>query len=731
MKIIKPQQLILLRAGVQQGQRSALGISVIAGCYLSRPRQFATEATLWQAWRDAPHIMPVMDNAEPKPFAEYLLAGHVVRDPPVATALARVQVGPLEKRWLIQGDRHTEDSPPQPFSRLALDHPQGWDGGEVGGNPAGKPQPNLSETGVTREDSLAAPSPVPHHFPQRQQYLQQVQEVMNSEAYREQVFPGLPEALDPRYFQLAAAGQWLDASEWPDEVSLTLDGFNNDSQLRCTLPAVRAVALARYRDRPPERVCLQRKTLLLLPDSDLVLIIFTGELPLASMLDEAIDTLMVALDDVHAPRADQHYLAVFDRRTAEKVPPFAFLYDPELMPADSTLEVITCAEQHPDFPGVVPGPQDPQTGSDFYQQIRALTEGYAPPSDGPAVPDSGLACAVTPDAAALIAEQDELSHETFSGLTVTDLTGKTFRHCRFFASSFAAATLDTCLFEHCRFEQTNWQGARLNNVTFEHATLRENDLRSVYWQQVTAHFLTAERCRGSGAVFIGCVWQQCLLAQSELNHSGWTDNQWEGVSLDEMQMQQVKLSHSTLNHCLFNQCEMSQSQLTRVEATATSVLGGDWQHTRFSQCLITSLTVGLAANFTASQFSHCCLRKLGLRDGRLTDMMMECCTVDEGNFDRAVLTGAQVVSSDIAGGRWKDAVLDGSTWRESSLQQGQFYHADLRATRFVQCNLAGAGLAMVRRDPATEFTDSLLIGAIWLPRMPLQALAEKGKRHEP
>lgn len=42
---------------------------------------------------------------------------------------------------------------------------------------------------------------------------------------------------------------------------------------------------------------LLRKTLWLLPDNDMGLMVFTGSVPLTHLFDEPIDTLLVGLDD--------------------------------------------------------------------------------------------------------------------------------------------------------------------------------------------------------------------------------------------------------------------------------------------------------------------------------------------------------------------------------------------------------------------------------------------------
>lgn len=727
MRIIKPQQLIVLKSGYQIGQESFLGISVVAGCYLSRPDQFATEAKIWHAWSRAPHMMSVLDCAEPKPHAEYLLAGWVLRDPPATHAEVSIAVGRLRKSWHIVGDREAGRLSPEPFTRMPLDHPQGWCGENGRLNPAGKPLANIEIAGEPLTCKLGAATPVPHHFPERDIYLQPVRAEMNDAAYRDTVFPGLPENIDPRYFQMAAAEQWLNAPEWPDDVALTLTGFNNDSEVNCTLPAVRAVVLARNGDKPVEPVRLERKTLWLLPDSDLALIIFTGRLPLDDALDESVSLIMAGLDAVQAPRTAQYYAGIVTRRTATDAPPLSFLYDPELMPEGAALDVIASAEQHPDSAEAPHGPQDPAIARDFYQQIQQLIAAdHARPEPLSARDFTDCHLPGTPDALSLLRQHSLLEDKTFSALTLSQLHGKTFRRCRFSQVSFLAATLQQCRFEHCSFDQCCWQGSRLEGVQFEHVTLTACDLRSAHWQQVSAQYFNAERCLLGEIRCDNCQWTHCQFVKCDLAQSRWHDNHWRGVSLDESQLPAAQLLHSTLTQCLFNQCDAAQLQMTRVTATATSLLGGNWQKSAFSECQLVSLTAALESDFTGVHFSHCWLQKMGFKGGILPEALLEHCVVEEGNFDRCRLTGSRFLRCDMAGSRWKDARLENTYWLDSSLQQGQFYRANLCAAHFRDCNLIGASLARTRCDRATQFSDCLLEGATRLPALPPDMPKKRG-----
>lgn len=62
------------------------------------------EAEIWEAWKRAPLSLPVLDVAEPKPFAEYLIAGHAGVGQPVKTLDVSADIGGLKRRWRVEGE---------------------------------------------------------------------------------------------------------------------------------------------------------------------------------------------------------------------------------------------------------------------------------------------------------------------------------------------------------------------------------------------------------------------------------------------------------------------------------------------------------------------------------------------------------------------------------------------------------------------------------------------------
>ena len=241
----------------------------------------------------------------------------------------------------------------------------------------------LSAEGSAQERSpLAAPAPVPHEFALRKAHIDKVAGQIASKAYLEKAFPGLPADIDRRYYQMAPPAQWLPEAAWPDRVPFELQGVGAQSQaIRGELPAVRGRAFIRRHDSEGlEEIELQRKTLWFLPDSDMALIIFTGNAPLTHLLDESIESLMLALDRCDAPRPFDYFRQVHHKRSDDDASPFEFLFDPDLMPAEMGLNVIQAASDHPSDLRYDPSPMS--LGDSAFSSTHSRGDCLAPATDG-------------------------------------------------------------------------------------------------------------------------------------------------------------------------------------------------------------------------------------------------------------------------------------------------------------------------------------------------------------
>lgn len=82
------------------------------------------EAEIWEAWKRAPLSLPVLDVAEPKPFAEYLIAGHAGVGQPVKTLDVSADIGGLKRRWRVEGEGRRGAMGAEPFLSVPLTTPR-------------------------------------------------------------------------------------------------------------------------------------------------------------------------------------------------------------------------------------------------------------------------------------------------------------------------------------------------------------------------------------------------------------------------------------------------------------------------------------------------------------------------------------------------------------------------------------------------------------------------------
>ncbi|MEG7474820.1 DUF2169 family type VI secretion system accessory protein [Serratia marcescens] len=724
----------MIKGGYQIGADSRLGISVVAGCYLSRPEHFVNEAEIWEAWKRAPLSLPVLDVAEPKPFAEYLIAGHAGVGQPVKTLDVSADIGGLKRRWRVEGEGRRGAMGAEPFLSVPLDHTSAWGGKDSKENPVGRGcndglRPllmTLSAEGSAQERSpLAAPAPVPHEFALRKAHIDKVAGQIASKAYLEKAFPGLPADIDRRYYQMAPPAQWLPEAAWPDRVPFELQGVGAQSQaIRGELPAVRGRAFIRRHDSEGlEEIELQRKTLWFLPDSDMALIIFTGNAPLTHLLDESIESLMLALDRCDAPRPFDYFRQVHHKRSDDDASPFEFLFDPDLMPAEMGLNVIQAASDHPSDLRYDPSPMSLGDSAVFYQRIREAIALHQQQTAAEPAP------VTLPDLPDLPAEDGNdaffpasatVEGKTFTGLRSPALSDKHFLQCRFERCDFSQAVLENCTFENCVFDAVNLTQAALRRIRMVSCTLQKPLMAESVWQEAVLEKVTLEEPQGQGMRAEGvrldyCVFERGDFTASRFERGAIGNGMFNGSTLIRTQFLQGEL-----DACVFNRCLVEGAVALDMALTKNSFLGGNWRGVRFERCRIESMTAGMQVNFSHGVFSDCCFTKVGLKAARMERCQLQDSVFTEGNFDEADLTACAIVGCDMAGVRFKDSVLTHARWQNSSAQQAMFYNADLRDAGFEQFNLAAANLAMTWQDAGTRFSGCLLERACWVPRRIIQ-----------
>ncbi len=731
MRIICPQQLAVLKNGYQIGRESHMGISIVAGCYLSKPDHFVTAPEIWHALQASPRSFQMLDCAEPKPFAEYLLAGHAGIGEEVRSLDVQVKVGSLLRRWRVEGESDKTSLLVKPFLRMPMDHPQSWGGKGCKDNPLGRgysdnSNPNLMSIGfdgtAIARSPLSAPTPIPHDFQLRKSHLDHVAGAMTDKHYLEAYAPGLPPAIDRRYYQMASPSQWLKSAEWPDNIPYELQGFRpNRAVLAGAFPAVRARAFIWYQNSSePQEMHLQRKTLWLLPDHDVGLMIFTGSVPISHLFDEPIETLLTGLDDAQALRDAEHYQQIYARRSVAGASSFEFLNDPELMPVGMSVNVIRDLADHPASRRYKATPQSEKESRDFYQGVREAIE-QQQQHQPPVLPHTDKAPPAEDNEAGTLwlqRHEDSAENITFAGTDFSALTLRnrrfrycTFNHCRLLETTLRDCTFENCQFLHCQIEDANWRnvhlaGCFINNTLFNN-TLFDHCL----YEKVTWESSQLLQCR-----FTDSRWQHCIVKQGEFGLSQFELCTLDGCFFSETSLNQSQQNGCLLTSCIFEKCTGLNAKFIDSRLEKSSFIDSNWQGVDFTHCEITSFTTGLGVDLSESHFNQCRMEKVGFTKVNLQASTFNHCSLLEGCCDNANLEQATITACDMASVRLKDASLTHSVWQATSLQQSILYNADLRDAYFQRCNLIGANLAMTNQNLATRFEHCLLEKTLWIPR---------------
>lgn len=718
MRIIKPQQLVVIKNGYQIGQQSWLGVSVVAGCWLNKTSHFTTEAQIWQAWRTAPQGLPILDCAEPKPYAEFLLAGTVSRSAPATDAAVNVRVGELARSWHIQAAFGQQDKR-LPFTPCPLTHQMA---AQTADNPDGTAAPRLFS--AVEGDELVAPEPVPHYYPLRQRWLTAVQHEMQDEAYQQQIFPGMPASLDHRCFQLAPQTQQLNAACWPEATPIVLQGWQHaESEINFTLPAVQARCWFNRHQGDIEEIAMPLKTLWLLPDTGLVLMISTGVIPLTHLLDESVSMLCVALDNSATPRATSHYHHVITKRTSATASPFEFVYDPDLMPAHSALDAVLFGEKLP----ANPPPCDQSRVEQGYAKLRQLLDEQSAQPQQATPPD--VTSLVTLPAVEIhtqlpVAPQSE--GKTFTLMLNGALSEKHFIDCHFMNCHFSDGQWEQLSFKRCRFENCSWQNIAISNSQLEQCQFsqcRASDLKITDTQLSEPQFSACDfnqfqsfNCQWLSPLFQRCQWPSAQFYAGKLQ--GWT--------LDHCHLPNLRLHQLSIERALWHATDLRGFNAQSIYLIKSSVMACNLSQSDMRESEWNSVTFGQQCDLSGSQLLECVLHKVGLAKSDLRNTRFIACAWEESSASHSQLQHSHFLRCELAGLMLQQANLLHSHWQESSLQQACLHNASLHEATFLRCNLSGANLAQADYDQSTLFDDCLMEAVCWLPRRSRSTMKEAG-----
>lgn len=358
MRIIKPLRLGLLTRPYQYQRRHQVGVAVFALATMDRSPVLLPEADLWKLASEMLDEDEAVDLGIPKPCAEFLASGkaysHDAASPGRCAVL--VQVGDKEKSLLVTGQRAWIDgrtTEPQTVDGVPVNWRHAYGGSDFDENPVGlgasadaqgvrfAPQVEAFDDRMTHPRSACRPvsfgpvSPVrPRRFNLAGKY---------DPGYIENAFPGLPDTMDPHFFNAASPDQWfVGQPELPKGAPYRIGNMHPvHAVLEGELPRWRARAFVQRQDSDElEEVALRHTTVWFFPDRERMLLVFHGSVPVQHDDGSDLSLIMPALELADSPLPVSHYRRTLAQRLPRGEGAVHALRDGDLVPRPLIRDLI-------------------------------------------------------------------------------------------------------------------------------------------------------------------------------------------------------------------------------------------------------------------------------------------------------------------------------------------------------------------------------------------------------
>ena len=379
MQTIKPLQLSPLTRAFTYQRQHFLAIGSLLGFDLTTGEP-VLEQSLWEKVSVTPEVQ-ILDAGFPKPQAEVLVYGcaETPKGEPQKELSASFTVGDINKQLHLLGEGYWRGLPgfkqqkvEHSFTRIPLSRALAFGGEGFAENPEGKGFQAITTDAeerlypITQVQLLKTPAEKPAQVlplaytgamgfmtPQKQQYAGTY-----NAAYMQKAMPGLPDDFDWLFCQDALPDQRFKQETLPTSASYQLQNLNADAPfIEGNLPNWQAVAwlLQQQGDElkpTAQQVQLKAETLILLPNQNLGIMLYRGQIKVSRDDARDIKALMLALEDPAAPKPDNHYLDQLHKRS-DQDNAWRYLLDTQpLLPTQITCGMALLMAQSGEVPSL-------------------------------------------------------------------------------------------------------------------------------------------------------------------------------------------------------------------------------------------------------------------------------------------------------------------------------------------------------------------------------------------
>lgn len=329
--------------------------TVLVLCHIGPERRLFADVEAWRLSASELGKEAVLDECMPKQRGEVLVHGRcfTAGAVPRPAAAVRAKVGPIDKTLYVIGDRTWRRDgtagDPEPFTEMPIHYARAFGGEGFQWNPIGVGVAPIKENGreIHKLPNIEFPKkliksksekPMPAGFgPYDLLWAQRWPKVGTYDArWMRTELPGFAKDMDLSMWNAAPEDQQLPAGFFEGSEEILLENMHPDKpRLEGRLPGV--IGRCFVTQRGPDgdvfkEIPLHLDTVQLFPHHERCLLSFRGLTHTSEDDADDIIHLLVAADDMAAPRPVEHYRAVLDRRLDPKREATETFRDEDLVP---------------------------------------------------------------------------------------------------------------------------------------------------------------------------------------------------------------------------------------------------------------------------------------------------------------------------------------------------------------------------------------------------------------
>lgn len=734
MKVVKPLKLGVLHRPFEHDRRVFLSVGVLVYFDFDDPSRALPEVEMWTMLGEALAPGAPLDEAMPKPSCEVIVHGkaHAPRGEARAAFKVSLELGELDKTLYVVGDRfwvRGAPTDPEPLSELPLDWRGAFGGPGFDQNPLGRgTKPVKTKSGDERQplaniehpdrltkspDDRPEPAgfgPVDMSWPARRRFGGTY-----DQRWLDEVYPGLPDDLDMRHFQMAQPDQWLAAPLAGGETFILTNMHPEKEKLEGTLPELLARAFVTLGDDELVEVKMRPESVYLFPEKQKGIVVHRGIIRIREDDARDVQHLVIAAEDPGETRPKSHYAAVLEKRIDPARSPLHLLRDSDLMPARDEEEAES----------VLGIPEDPLIAREGLieqnmrnkvahelAETRAKLEAQGIDPDAHGVPrEPPPAPAPAFDADAIEAELEKAEKEAKKqkaeaeekaekgraearalaerhGLDYEQLVEEARRRSAGPPKYRAAIELEKL---QNQLQLSRNTGVALPEVSrqladpklYEKLQAVEDRLLETY-RRFARHFPAAATLKGEESARIREELRQALDDEESLENRDLTGGDLSGLKLRGKNLEGVFLEACDLEGADLSGAKLGRAVLTRARMRGTLAAG---------------------AELVGANLAEADLAGADLSGSDMTDAVLDGAKLGGVDMSRTKLDRAQLRETELSGCRWDGATAEDLLFIDNDLSGMSFRGAHLSSCTFIQVGVNGCDFT------GAELTSSMMLGA--------------------